>query len=291
MTPHPSVPTPPPFNPAITDAALATIFGAQPHDPDREPTQPQAPHEDGLALIAVLRPRDPLENAYAIRAAAAHYGSVECLRRAMLPDVPDNAAIRWHGRALALSRMNTDMVRHLQQRQADLAHTPAPPVVQPATPPPATPPTAAGQTTSAPPKSAGRQDPMPSERAPPAPPATAQPTTPTPKHAAGPQTPMPRERPPVTPPTPSKTARPDAVLATKPFATQNPMPTERMSERMWEPPSFVPSACILSTQADASSFLSAPPPRQGLRARLLGSTADTAAMLTPANMPARPHVQ
>ena len=120
MTPQPGASTHLPHDPAVTDATLATIFGANRLDPDRDHTfarlglQPY----DVAELIGVLRPRDPLEAAYATRAAASHYGSVECMRRALLPDVPHNAAIRLSGRALALSRMNTDMVRMLKECQA-----------------------------------------------------------------------------------------------------------------------------------------------------------------------------
>ena len=50
--------------------------------------------------------------------------------------------------------------------------------------------------------------------------------------------------------------------------------------------SFTPAACILTTQPAATSILSAPPPRQSLRAELLGSTADVAAMLAAATVQA-----
>ncbi len=49
-----------------------------------------------------------------------------------------------------------------------------------------------------------------------------------------------------------------------------------------ERPSFTPAASAVMTGPAATSFLSAPPPRQGQRARLLGSTADIAAMLAAA---------
>ena len=58
-----------------------------------------------------------------------------------------------------------------------------------------------------------------------------------------------------------------------------------------ERPSFVPSACILTTLPAAASFLSASPPRQSLRADLLGSTADVAGMLAAADVHGRLHVQ
>ncbi len=119
------------LDPATTDATLATIFGALRLDPDRTPGQLQIQRDAGAALIAALHPRDPVEATYAARAAAAHYASMECFRRAILPDTPDNAAIRWHGKAIALSRMNKDMIRALRESQAETHHA-EPPPVQPA---------------------------------------------------------------------------------------------------------------------------------------------------------------
>jgi len=99
------------LDPATTHATLATIFGALRRDPERSPAQLQVQRDAGATLISALRPRDPVEAAYTARAAAAHHASMECFRRAILPDTPDNAATRWHGKAIALSRMNTDMTR------------------------------------------------------------------------------------------------------------------------------------------------------------------------------------
>jgi hypothetical protein len=55
--------------------------------------------------------------------------------------------------------------------------------------------------------------------------------------------------------------------------------------------SFVPATSIITTQPAATSFLSTPPPRQSLRAELLGSTAGVAAMLAAMTVQARPHTQ
>jgi hypothetical protein len=106
---------------------------------------------------------------------------MECFRRAMLPDVPDNTALRWHGKAVALSRMNTEMIRSLEEHQA--ATTRAQPQPQPAAQPavPAASPhsalaEAARRAAFVPAKRVGGKDPMSSERASPAPagfPATA----------------------------------------------------------------------------------------------------------------------
>ncbi len=55
--------------------------------------------------------------------------------------------------------------------------------------------------------------------------------------------------------------------------------------------SYTPSAYGIMTGPAATSFLSAPPHRQTLRAEPLGSTADLDAMLAAENLEARPHVQ
>ena len=278
------------LDPATTEETLATIFGAQRRDPDRTPAQLQSQREAGVALIAAFHPRDPREAAYAVRAAAAHYGAMECFRRAMLPDTPDNAVIRWHGKAVALSRMNTEMVRTLRECQAEAprAQSPAQPAARPAMPAspiravaagaaaprPAAAPAATGGASASPEKPADRQacppgrspvagaravdprDPMSSERKSPA--------------SAGPAT---MARPDMAPPPAAGTGIAAATQAQS-VGRQDPMSSER--------PSFTPAASAVMTGPAATSFLSAPPPRQGQRARLLGSTADIAAMLAAA---------
>jgi hypothetical protein len=85
---------------------------------------------------------------------------------------------------------------------------------------------------------------------------------------------MPSPRPLPAPSAAAVTTQLAAALAAKQVRKHDPMSSERSS--------FTPSACILSTRAAATSFLSAPPPHQGLRAQLLGSTSDIAAMLAAA---------
>ena len=145
MTPQPAAAARLTLDPATTDETLATIFGALRRDPDRTPAQRQTQREAGAALIAALRPRNPVEAAYAVRAAAAHYGAMECFRRTMLPDTPDNAGIRWDGKAVALSRMNKEMIRTLRECQAATprAQAPAQPAARPAVPRPPAPAAAA----------------------------------------------------------------------------------------------------------------------------------------------------
>jgi hypothetical protein len=290
MTPLPSAAAHLTLDPPTTDETLATIFAAQRRAPDQTPAQVQSQREAGAALIAALRPRDPIEAAYATRAAAAHYGSMECFRRAMFPDTPDNAAIRWHGKAVALSRMNTEMVRTLRECQAATSQVQPHPAARPTVPPLPAPAAVVRPAAATPAKQAGRQDPMPSERKSPVPAAsvtTTQPPAAVPAkpsrrqacpRALDPRDPMSSPRPLPAPSAAAVTTQLAAALAAKQVRKHDPMSSERSS--------FTPSACIFSTRAAATSFLSAPPPHQGLRAQLLGSTSDIAAMLAAATVQA-----
>jgi hypothetical protein len=106
-------------DPDAPEQALATIYRALPLDPARNPSAaPIGPRgRRRAAMITTLRPRGPIE---AARAAAAHFGSLECLRRAMLPDLPENARFRLRGKTVALPRMNMFMIRQVMHRQAVL---------------------------------------------------------------------------------------------------------------------------------------------------------------------------
>jgi hypothetical protein len=291
MTPHPAI-AHLALDPATTDATLAAIFGALRRDPERTPAQHHTLHEAGVALIADLRPRDPTEASYATRAAAAYFGSMECFRRASLPDVPDTVALRWHGKAEALSRMNKDMVRTLKDCQAEAppAQRQPQPAPRPATPPRPTAPEAARPAAPTPAKPAGMHDPMPSERPSPAPAATiprpATPAQPTPTPATRPAAMPPRltprydllfgrqNRPKLT--VAAVRAQLAVALGAKSTGRQDSMSSER--------PSHTPSPHVIMTGPAATSFLSAPPPRQTPRAELLGTTANIAAMLTAENL-------
>ena len=107
----------PTLDPATTHETLATIFGALRLDPARTPAQQQIQRDAGALMIAALGPSNPIEAAYAVRATATHYASMECFRRTTSPDTPDNMGQRWFGKALALSRMLTDMIDALTDCQ------------------------------------------------------------------------------------------------------------------------------------------------------------------------------
>jgi hypothetical protein len=82
-------------------------------------------------MLAALHPSNPIEAAYAVRATAAHFASMECFRRTTIPDTPDNVGQRWFGKALALSRMSTDMIDALTDSQEAAPHAHRQPAVRP----------------------------------------------------------------------------------------------------------------------------------------------------------------
>jgi hypothetical protein len=168
MTPLPSAAVQLALDSATLRETLAVIQDAQYHEPDSPEARQQTRREAAVELITALGPRNAVEAAYAARAAAAHYGVMECFRRAALPDTPDSAALRWQGKAIALSRMSIQMLRELEQCRK--AAPPAEPQPLPAAPPRPAP--AVAQ------KPVGRKDPMPSERLSPAPGASAMPSLP-----------------------------------------------------------------------------------------------------------------
>jgi hypothetical protein len=200
MTPHPTAAARLTLDPATAEVTLAMTFAALRLDPDRTPAQHQTQREAAAEMIAALHPRDPTEAGYAARAVAAHYGSMECLRRAVLPETPHNVADRLYGKALSLSRMSTDMDRTIRKCQAETPCAQPQPAAQPSLP---TPPPAA----ATPEHPVGRQDPMSSER-----PSPARPAAP----ASRPETAAAAQRPATAAPTPLTTgAKPSqAGLAT-----------------------------------------------------------------------------
>ena len=132
MIPQSATPIQLALDPATTDETLATIFGALRRNPERTPAQHQTQRDAGALLIAALRPSNPIEAAYAVRATAAHFASMECFRRSTIPDTPDGVGQHWFGKALALSRMSTDMMDALTDcQEAAAPHAKQQPAVRP----------------------------------------------------------------------------------------------------------------------------------------------------------------
>jgi len=271
MTPQPSTAMHLTLDPATTDETLATIFGALRRNPERTPAQHQTQRDAGALMIAALRPSNPIEAAYAVRATAAHFASMECFRRTTQPDTPDSVGQRWFGKALALSRMSTDMMDALTDRQEAAPHAHRQPAVRPddrlpqalaaevarraaaarakAAETPASP---AARDTRAGPSAPERRDPKPSER------------------------------PAFTPAAPAVTAQLAAALAAKladmpagpsPLDPRaGPSVSERRNPLSSERPTLAPATSASMSGPAAVSCLAPTLPRSGLRADLLSST-------------------
>ncbi len=106
------------LDPATLDAMLATTFAVLPHRPDASDTDIAMQREAARVAVLSLHPRDPMEAELAIQAMAAHYGAMECFRRAALANLPDAVMLRCHGRAVALCRLFADTAQRLRGLQA-----------------------------------------------------------------------------------------------------------------------------------------------------------------------------
>ena len=276
MTPQPSTAMHLTLDPATTDETLATIFGALRRNPERTPAQHQTQRDAGALMIAALRPSNPIEAAYAVRATAAHFASMECFRRTTQPDTPDIVGQRWFGKALALSRMSEDMMDALTDCQEATPRAKQQPAVRPDD---RRPDDRLSQALAA---EVARRAAVARAKAAETP---ASPAAPDPR--AGPsapdrRNPKPSERPAVTPATPAVTAQLAAALAAKLAAMPaGPSPldpraglavSDRRDPLSSERPSLPPAGSAIVTGPPAVSCLAPTLPRPGLRAGLLSST-------------------
>ena len=271
MTPQPATAMHLALDPATTDETLATIFGALRRNPERTPAQHQTQRDAGALMLAALHPSNPIEAAYAVRATAAHFASMECFRRTTIPDTPDNVGQRWFGKALALSRMSTDMIDALTDSQEAAPHAHRQPAVRPD-----------DRLSQALAAEVARRAALARAKAAE---TAASPAAPDPR--AGPsapdrRNPKPSERPAVTPATPAVTAQLAAALAAKLAAMPaGPSPldpraglavSDRRDPLSSERPSLPPAGSAIVTGPPAVSCLAPTLPRPGLRAGLLSST-------------------
>ncbi len=75
-----------------------------------------------LAALMAFQPTDAIEGMMAVQAFGLHGASVECLRRAMLPDQPFEAADRLRRQAANLSRAFLDVVAGLDRKRGKGGH-------------------------------------------------------------------------------------------------------------------------------------------------------------------------
>ena len=118
--------------PATLTQLLRSTFDTLPVSPDATHAEIAAQRQAALALIAGLRPRDAADALFAASISATYHAAVDCLRRAMLPEVPKQMAVRYGKTAIALSRALIDTVCTLKERQLLPSDCPEP--AQPAGP-------------------------------------------------------------------------------------------------------------------------------------------------------------
>jgi hypothetical protein len=70
-----------------------------------------------LAGLRAFNPRNEVEAMMAAQAVAMHHAAMECARRAMLPDQPDDAADRLRRQAVSMSRAMVDMAEAIERRR------------------------------------------------------------------------------------------------------------------------------------------------------------------------------
>lgn len=70
-----------------------------------------------VAALGGFQPKDEIEGMLAAQATALHFGSMECLRRAMIPDQPFEIASKLRKDGANLSRAMTDMLDALDRKR------------------------------------------------------------------------------------------------------------------------------------------------------------------------------
>ncbi len=70
-----------------------------------------------VAALEAFKPKDEIEGMLASQAVALHFGAMECLRRAMLPDQPFEIASKLRKDGANLARGMTDMLDALDRKR------------------------------------------------------------------------------------------------------------------------------------------------------------------------------
>ena len=100
----------PAFNEVLLETVLATI---PTNNPDAVPNRIAA----ASAALAAFRPTDEIEAMLAAQAVGLHHGSMECLRRSLLPGQDAEVASRLRKDAANLARAMADMLDALDRRR------------------------------------------------------------------------------------------------------------------------------------------------------------------------------
>lgn len=101
------------FNNMLANAVVATLW--------LPPNLPEESKSDRLtaAIMAMVafKPEDEIEGMIAAQAVAMHHGSMECFRRAMIPEQPADVAARLRKDGASLARGMTEMIEALNRKR------------------------------------------------------------------------------------------------------------------------------------------------------------------------------
>ena len=129
-----------PLHPAVLPTMIRTTLDALPVNPDATEEETALQRETALIDLRHLAPMDPAQARLAARIVTAHYMSMECMRRAARPGLPDSLIMRLQGRSVALDRVRTEAQRQFDKLKAAAraeAATATPAPQPPASKPPA----------------------------------------------------------------------------------------------------------------------------------------------------------
>jgi len=100
----------------FSEVLVAETFGCiwvPASEPDGAPKRIAAAH----AALAAFKPTDEIEGMLAAQAVALHFGAMECLRRALLPDQHPDLASKLRKDGANLARAMTDMLDALDRKR------------------------------------------------------------------------------------------------------------------------------------------------------------------------------
>ena len=107
------------LNPDIARYTRNSVRAALNQDPARPSEDRAAEEHAALAMLDELGPQTATEAALASRAVIAHHASAECFRRAVQPEITPALQSRLISKAMALSRLSSQLTKALAQTQAE----------------------------------------------------------------------------------------------------------------------------------------------------------------------------
>jgi len=102
----------PDFNHVLLRETLATMWV-----PGTENDTQTMHMRAGMAALRAFKPKDEIEGMLAAQAVALHFGAMECLRRAMLPDQPGEFQSKLCKDGVNLARGMADMLDALDRKR------------------------------------------------------------------------------------------------------------------------------------------------------------------------------